>query len=250
MNTTNETNGTVTKTKRSTRGYVAVSSIDEQPETRLKDEQRLASLESAIKKGWKLYLKLEGEIAEALQEIKNRKLYRYGFRTWEKYCEHVLQITGRSANRALNAHDVRKIEASIRQAHVDNEAVATENRTHADLRELNSKETQSLEGLEGEEKKAEVEKLMQTPAPVPPRTPRMPPPRMVLADTSGPEPFPPAEPTVQKATCPLDNAQIHWVVLEIERCYDEHKPKWNKVPPPAPMTIVSAIQHQLQKWKL
>lgn len=254
MNTTNETNGTVTKTptKRAVKGHVEViaGQIGEEPDTRLKDEQRLASLESAIKKGWKLYLKLEGEIAEALQEIKNRKLYRYGFKTWEKYCQHVLKITARSANRALNAHDVRKIEASIRQAQVENEAVATENRTHADFRDVTPREARTLEGLESEEKTEAVKAIMQTPATVPPRTPRMPPPRMVLADTSGPEPAPPAEPTVQKATCPLDNAQIHWVVMEIERCYIVHKEKWNKIPPPAPMTIVSAIQHQLQKWKL
>ena len=260
MNTTNETNGTVTTTRHKKTAEAAEAlvpgtgvGIQTEIDTRAKDEQRLASLESSIKKNWKLYLKLEGDIADALQEIKTRKLYQYGHKTWDKYCQHVLKITGRSANRALNAHDVRKIEASIRQAQVENEAVTTENRTPGtDLRDLNKNEVRSLEGLPAEEKPAAVEKLMQTPATVPPRTPRMPPPRMVLADTSGPEPGPVAtkEPELQKPTCPLDNAQLNWVVLEIERCYIDNKVKWNKIPPPAPMTVVSAIQHLIQKWKV
>ena len=250
MSTTkNETNGTVTKTPRqaSPRGYVEVEPrpIDEQPETRLKDEQRLATLESVIKKGWRLYVKLEGEIADALQEIKNRKLYRYGFKTWEKYCQHVLKITARSANRALNANEVRKIEANIRQAAIDNEQVAPENRTRADFRELGSNEIAALEGLPTAEKEAKVQELMQTPAPA--RTPRMPPPRAIVqAEAQKPVA---AEPEVQKPVCPLDNDQLHWVVLEIENWYQLHKAAVNSVPPPTPMAIVSKIQRHLQNLK-
>lgn len=250
MSTTKQdTNGTVTKTpsKASPRGYVEVepSSIDEQPETRLKDEQRLATLESVIKKGWRLYVKLEGEIADALQEIKNRKLYRYGFKTWEKYCQHVLKITARSANRALNANEVRKIEANIRQAAIDNEQVATENRTRADFRDVTPREARALEGLDGTAKVEAVKELMQTPAPA--RIPRMPPPREVVP-AEAPKPIA-TEPEVQKPVCPLDNDQLHWVVLEIENWYQLNKAAVNCVPPPTPMALVSKIQRHLQNLK-
>lgn len=262
MSTKNETNGTVTTTRHKT---VAEASealvpgtgvvVQAEAEVRAKTQQRLQQLEATIKKGWKVYIQLEGEIADAISEIKTKKLYRFDYESWQEYCTHVLKITGRSANRALNAYEVRKIQAAVKKAALESTTYEEKRSPGTGLRDLNKREVRSLEGVPAEEKPEAVEKLMQAPATVPPRTPRMPPPRMVLADTSGPEPGPtepsaPKEPELQKPTCPLDNAQLHWVVMEIERCYILHKERWNKVPPPAPMTVVSAIQHQIQKWKL
>lgn len=255
MNTTNETNGTVTKTRHKTAAEASEALVpgtgvvvQAEVEVRAKTQQRLQQLEATIKKGWKVYIQLEGEIADAIAEIKTKKLYRFDYENWQEYCTHVLKITGRSANRALNAYEVRKIQAAVKKAALESSTSEEKRSPGTDFRDLNKNEVRSLEGVPAEEKPEAVEKLMQTPAPVPPRTPRMPPPRIVESVPA--EPVTPKEPELQKATCPLDNAQINWVVHEIERCYIENKAKWNKIPPPAPMSVVSAIQHQLQKWKL
>lgn len=241
MNTTNETNGTVTKTKQS-------KAAEKKEFTK-----RKAELEQVIQRHLGRYLEHRDAIGEALHEIKTRKLYKYEFKTWEDYCEQTFERTGRNMNRTINKWEVKQIETQFKNTFAANQILTIENETPRPvLRELQPRETDALEGLKDGEKEAKVQELMQTPAPAPPRTPRMPPPRMVLADTSGPEPGPvaPKEPELQKPSCPLDNAQIHWVVMEIERCYILNKEKWNKIPPPAPMTVVSAIQHLIQKWKV
>ena len=241
MNTTNETNGTVTTTKQT------------KAAERKEFAQRRKELEQVIDRHLPKYLEHRDAIGEALHEIKTRKLFKHEFKSWEEYCEAKYERSPRTVNRHINKWEVKQIETQFKSTFADSQTVTIEKTAHAPvLRPLGEREIDSMEGLERPEKEAKVQELMQTPAPVPPRTPRMPPPRMVLADTSGPEPGPVAtkEPELQKPTCPLDNAQLNWVVHEIERCYIDNKPKWNKIPPPAPMTIVSAIQHQLQKWKL
>lgn len=241
MNTTNETNGTVTKTR--------ITKAAEKKEF----TKRKAELEQVIQRHLGRYLEHRDAIGEALHEIKTRKLYKYDFKTWEDYCEQTFERTGRSANRQINRWEVKQIETQFKNTFAANQTLTIENASSGPvLRELTGREQRSVEGLDRPEKEAKVQELMQTPAPVLPRTPRMPPPRIVEPE---PEQVPaeasaPKEPELQKPTCPLDNAQLHWVIHEIERCYIQHKEKWNKIPPPAPMTIVSAIQHQLQKWKV
>ena len=253
MSTTkNETNGTVTKTRHRTAAGAGEAlapgsgiGIQTEIDTQAKDEQRLATLESAIKKNWKQYLRLEGEIADALAEIKSKKLWRHGYAGWGEYCQHVLKITARSANRALNAHEVRKIQASIKKAAIESSTYEADRSPGTGLRDLNKHEVRSLEGVPEEKKKEAVQELMQTPAPA--RTPRMPPPREVVP-AEAPKPIEP-EPEVQKPVCPLDNDQLHWVVLEIENWYQLNKAAVNSVPPPTPMALVSKIQRHLQNLK-
>lgn len=241
MNTTNETNGTVT-TKRLTKAA-----------EKKEFTKRKAELELIIDRHLPKYLEHRDAIGEALHEIKTRKLYKYEFKNWEEYCEAKFERSPRTVNRHINKWEVKQIETQFKTTFSDSQTVTLEKTAHAPvLRPLGEREIDSLEKLDRPEKEAKVQELMQTPAPVPPRTPRMPPPRIVEPE---PEQVPAEasatkEPELQKPTCPLDNAQLHWVIHEIERCYIQHKEKWNKIPPPAPMTIVSAIQHQLQKWKV
>lgn len=265
MNTTNETNGTVTTKPIRNK---TISPLIEEHRNRefdtvfevtilTKEEaKRKKQLEKIIHNGWVNCSKIIGEMAAALLEIKVKKLYKASHKNWATYCAEMLEMSERGVRYALNRYEVSVILKGLKASESDVVEVTNgnddQNRQAFPIldRELTEKEVKSVEPLEGKEKVEAIQKMATspTPAPVAPRTPRMPPPRIVESVSA--EPVAPKEPELQKPTCPLDNAQLNWVVHEIERCYIDNKAKWNKIPPPAPMTVVSAIQHLIQKWKV
>lgn len=221
----------------------------------LEESKRKKQLEAIIHKGWANCSKIIGEMAEALLEIKNKKLYKATHKNWATYCADVIEMSERGVRYALNRYEVGVIIRGLKGSESDVVDVTNENDDQNRQpfpildRKLTAEEVKSVEPLEGAEKVAAVTAMAQspTPLPVPPRTPRMPPPRAVVP-AEAPTPVA-AEPEVQKPVCPLDNDQLHWVVLEIENWYLLNKAAVNSVPPPTPMALVSKIQRHLQNLK-
>lgn len=216
------------------------------------EKQRLESLEKVIETKWQARCALSDEIAQALLEIKIKKLYRIVNKTWAAYCAVFLRMTERGVRYALNRHEVNLILRGLKRADPDYVDVTNENRKAFPIldRPLTEKEVKSVETLDGDEKVAAVAAMAQSPVPLPvqSRSPRMPPPRVIAVEQNT-EALEPKEPEVQKAECPLDNAQLHWVVMEIENWYQLNRAAVNCVPPPTPMALVSKIQRHLQNLK-
>lgn len=67
------------------------------------EAKRLKGLENTIKAGLGTVLK----VAEALMEIKENRLYRAKYKTFEEYCEQKWQVTRRRAYQLIEAGEVR-----------------------------------------------------------------------------------------------------------------------------------------------
>lgn len=66
------------------------------------EQTRLAELETVIKDGLLTFI----DVGAALLEIRNSRLYRHEYSTFEQYCREKWQMTKTSANRLIQAHGV------------------------------------------------------------------------------------------------------------------------------------------------
>ena len=64
--------------------------------------QQLRKLERTIRKGWNTFI----EVGRALSEIRDQKLYREQFKTFESYCKHHFGYSRSHAYRLIGAADV------------------------------------------------------------------------------------------------------------------------------------------------
>lgn len=71
-------------------------------ELTLPEKTRLAELEAVIKDGLMTFI----DVGASLLEIRNSRLYRHEYGTFEQYCREKWQMTRRSANRLIQAHEV------------------------------------------------------------------------------------------------------------------------------------------------
>jgi hypothetical protein len=83
--------------------------ISDQPEALASDDkltkveaQRLNGLEHIIKKGLKAFI----QVADALLEIRDKRLYRKQYKSFEEYCQRKWDFTSRQANRLIGAGEV------------------------------------------------------------------------------------------------------------------------------------------------
>jgi hypothetical protein len=86
------------------------------------DTERLKELESVIERGRKTFI----EVGYALEEIRDRRLYRQTHATFEAYCAAQWGWTRQRSYQLMNAATVVKLLPAAMSTRVDNEATARE----------------------------------------------------------------------------------------------------------------------------
>ena len=86
------------------------------------DTERLKELESVIERGTKTFI----EVGNALEEIRDQRLYREKYATFEAYCAQQWGWTRQRSYQLMNAASVVKLLPAEMSTRVDNEATARE----------------------------------------------------------------------------------------------------------------------------
>jgi len=252
------------------------------------ESQRLYHLERKVRAGLIKYGQAITDVGQALAEIKERRLYRQKFKTFEAYCQTVLGKSARTANRILSGlmtGDKARIRTVIEAAdprlatagpkREEKEAAPAENLAEMTAEkdgkcrqpDLGHQEVVTKSGHEILEAKTDEKTAGPSKHPESPeqrRFPTVPPPidqawrssRATAASGGDPGQAPATsggqqngEGTQRLIDSGLTQDQIQAVQFFIEKVYRFHCSTWNNPPPPPPMKIIGTIIEELERVK-
>ena len=71
-------------------------------------------------------IEANADLIVRLIDIKQRKLYRDDYKTWENFCATILRLTAVSVNNKIRAHEIRQtLQARLSRSQMENQSLKT-----------------------------------------------------------------------------------------------------------------------------